>query len=75
VLLVGDELGDAEAQLFGDLLAAVVRDELAEVGLEVEGFDARRTIIQVLLDLGPHIRRQFVVEEVVEAVKHLSTVT
>jgi hypothetical protein len=75
VLLVGDEHGNAEAQLFGHLFAAVVRHQFAEVDLEIEGFDARWAIIEVLLNLGPRFGRQFVVEEVIEAVKHLSTVT
>jgi hypothetical protein len=72
--LVIDELGDAATQLFGNLVSAMVRNQLAQVGLEIERLDARRAIIEVLLDLGPHIRRQFIVEEVIEAVQNLSTI-
>jgi hypothetical protein len=72
--LVIDELGDAATQLFGNLVSAMVRNQLAQVGLEIERLDARRAIIEVLLDLGPHIRRQFIVEEMIEAVQNLSTI-
>jgi hypothetical protein len=65
-LLFLDGVVDALAQGVRDMVFAAVGDHLTEVGLEVEGTEARGALVEMFLDLGPALIGELAVEIVVE---------
>src|SRR5688572_6868786 len=59
-------LGDALPEVLGGLFAAFHGDQLAQLGLEIEGLQARHALVEVVLDVGPAGVIELPVEEVVE---------
>jgi hypothetical protein len=51
-----DGLGDAVAERLGHLVDAAVADHQPELGLEVERLQARRAVVEVLLDVDAVVR-------------------
>src|SRR5580658_3258504 len=63
---VDERLVDSPAQGLGHPVLAAVGDDLTEIGLEVEGVEARGALVEVALDHGPALVGQLAVEIVVE---------
>src|SRR5687768_4888487 len=72
--IVLQEAEDAGLQPVRHVLAAALGDEGLELGLEVGALEARRTPLEVLLELRGLVGRELAVEEVVEVVQQLVAV-
>src|ERR1700687_652638 len=71
--LVGEDGGDADAQLLRHLVAALAGDQQLELGLEVERVQTRTAFLEVALDMRLALGRELAVEEVIEGVDRLLT--
>ena len=67
-------MGDPIPEGGGNLVPALLGDEDLQLGLEVERLEARRTLLEVPLDLQPAIVRQLTVKEVIQGVDGLLTI-
>jgi hypothetical protein len=64
--LFEDGVVDALAQRLRDMVLAAVGDHLPEIGLEVEGSEARGALVEMLTDLAAACVGELAVEIVVE---------
>jgi hypothetical protein len=62
------------AEVVWNLVAALAGYEDPQLGLEVEGLQARGAVVEVVLDLFAALRGKLTVEEVVEEVDHLPAI-
>src|SRR3954447_304427 len=66
--------GDPHDQRLGDVVAALLADDDAQLGLEVVGLEARRAVVEVTLDHDSAIVGELAVEVVVQKLHSLYAV-
>jgi len=65
-LVAGDCGADASGQVCGHLGSKPISYDLAQLPFEIEGFHARRAVVEVSLDPGTLFGRDLTVEEEVQ---------
>jgi hypothetical protein len=73
LLLVAESAGYPIPQAVRDMVTALGGEHLAQIRLEVEGFETRVAVVEVLGYLQALLARQLAVEEMVEAMYRLPT--